>query len=131
MLYLVLSLVAIGIVTAFLGWFSYGKGDDKPVVEATVTCATCNGDNSKCELDCMTEAATKDIEYFDDEELDAYKGRSADSYSDNEAKEFEYVLETMKAEEVADWCRSLVLRGINLPNQVKDEAIMIINESRR
>ena len=70
-------------------------------------------------------------ENFDDEELDAYKGRTADSYNDDEVAEFEYVLETMKPHEVADWCRSLVMRGINLPDQVKDEAIMIINDARK
>jgi hypothetical protein len=77
------------------------------------------------------EAATKEIEYFDDEELDAYKGRAAESYNDDEVGDFEYVLETMKPHEVADWCRSLVMRGINLPEQVRDEAIMIINDTRK
>ncbi len=72
------------------------------------------------------EAAIKEIEYFDDEELDAYKGRTADSYTDDEAEEFREVLYTMRPEEVKDWNRSLILRGVNLPNQLKDEVIMMI-----
>lgn len=131
MLYLALSIIAIGIVTAAVGYFSYGKDGDETIVRPSADCATCTGENDKCELDCMMEAATKEIEYFDDEELDAYKGRTADSYNDDEVAEFEYVLETMKPHEVADWCRSLVMRGINLPDQVKDEAIMIINDARK
>jgi hypothetical protein len=27
--------------------------------------------------------------------------------------------------EIADWCRSLTLRGINLPDQIKDETFML------
>lgn len=74
----------------------------------------------------MMEAATRPIEYFDDEELDRYRGREADSYTDNEADEFAEVLHTMRQTEVADWCRSLNLRGVNLPDQLKDEAFMLI-----
>ena len=131
MLYLALSIISIGIVTACIGWFSYRKGGSADVVQPTADCATCTGENDRCELDCKLEAAVKEIEYFDDEELDAYKGRPADGYTDDEAGEFEYILETMRPEEVADWCRSLVMRGINLPDQVKDEAIMIIHDMRR
>lgn len=71
------------------------------------------------------EAATKPVEYFDDEELDAYKGRSSDSYSDDEAAEFADVLETLRAEDVKPWNRSLILRGINMPDQIKDEYIAL------
>ena len=75
------------------------------------------------------EAAIRDIEYFDDEELDAFKGRMADDYSDEEAEQFREILYSMRQEEVKDWIRSLVLRGIELPNQIKDETIMLSEES--
>lgn len=44
----------------------------------------------------MMEAATKEIEYYDDEELDTYKGRAADDYSEEEVEQFAEVLYTMK-----------------------------------
>lgn len=69
----------------------------------------------------MMEAATKDIEYFDDEELDEYKGRPSDQYTDEETEQFAEVLETLQPQEVKPWGRSLVLRGINMPNGIKDE----------
>lgn len=47
----------------------------------------------------------------------------ADDYTDEEVEEFSEVLYTMQPEEVAGWNRSLILRGINLPNQIKDEVI--------
>ena len=75
------------------------------------------------------EASTKPIEYYDDEELDSFIGRPADSYTDDEAEQFSDVLYTMRQDEVAAWCRSLNLRGIQLPNQIKDEVVMMISDN--
>lgn len=75
------------------------------------------------------EASTKEIEYFDDEELDAYKGKQANEYSDEEAEQFREVMYTMRQEEIKDWNRSLILRGINIPDQLKDEVIMLIGDN--
>lgn len=83
----------------------------------------------KCEQECMMEAATKEIEYYDDEELDAYKGRPAGSYTDQEVEEFSEVMYTMRPEEVKGWNRSLILRGINFPNRLKEELIAIIEDT--
>ncbi len=40
----------------------------------------------------MMEAATKEIEYYDDEDLDRFAGREADAYTDEEVEEFSEVL---------------------------------------
>ncbi len=72
------------------------------------------------------EASTKDIEYYDDEELDEFKGRPAESYTDEEVEIFSEVLYTLKPGEAKGWNRSLILRGINIPNQLKDELVMMI-----
>ena len=69
------------------------------------------------------KAAVKPIEYFDDEELDAYKGRPSDAYTDDETEQFAEILETLRPEEVKAWSRSLVLRNINMPDGIKDEYI--------
>lgn len=127
MIYLVIALIVLGLVSAIFGIVSHKKGEDEePLVEG-VSCNTCNGENTKCEQECMMEAATKEIEYYDDEELDRFKGRPADEYTDDEVEEFSEVLYTMKPEEVAGWNRSLILRGINLPNQLKDEVISFLS----
>lgn len=127
MTYLIIALVLLGSITAIFTLMSNKKGEEAPITEG-VTCSTCNGENSKCEQECMMEAATKDIEYYDDEELDSFKGRPSDSYTDEETEMFSEVLYTMKPEEVAGWNRSLILRGINLPNQLKDEVIAFLGE---
>ena len=69
----------------------------------------------------MLKAATEPIEYFDDEELDAYKGKASDSYNEEETAQFAEILETLRPEEVKAWNRSLILRGINMPDGIKDE----------
>ena len=36
----------------------------------------------------------------------------------------------MRSEEVAGWVRSLALRGVELPDGLKDEVVMIVSERR-
>lgn len=69
-------------------------------------------------------------EYFEDEELDRYRKRPADSYRDNEVEEFREVFYTILDEEKARWIRSLQLREIEIPNQMKDEIVLIISDLR-
>ena len=126
MLILVTILILLGVVTGVMALVMHRKDRPEPPVVEQATCATCNGDNDKCEQECMMEAATQPIEYFEDEELDAFRGRPSDSYDDDETQQFADVLYTMRQDEVAAWCRSLTLRGINLPNALKDEVVMMI-----
>lgn len=129
MLILLVALVVLGIVAAVATkMLMRGDGAESVPVNAGSDCGTCNGDNDKCEQTCMMEAAVKPVEYYDDEELDQYRGRPSDGYTDDEAEQFRDILYTMRQDEVAGWNRSLILRGINLPNQVKDEVVMLIGE---
>ena len=68
--------------------------------------------------------------YYEDEELDTYAGRSADQYSDDEADAFRDVLYTLRPDEIGGWVHSLGLRRIDLPDQVKDEVILLLEERR-
>lgn len=103
------------------------RPEDLPeVVQPEASCATCTGEDSKCEQECMMEAATKEIQYFDDEELDRYKGYASCQYDEEQADEFREVMYTMKESEVKEWVRSLTLREINVPDQIKDELIMLL-----
>lgn len=74
------------------------------------------------------KAAAEPIEYFDDEELDRFRGRAADAYTPAEEEEFREVLYTTLKREVGDWLRSLQLRGIELPEGIRDEALMLMDE---
>ena len=75
-------------------------------------------------------AVSKKIEYYDDEELDRFLGTESDAYNEKEVEEFREVLYTLKEVEVAGWIRSLQLRGIELPDALKDEAFLILGERR-
>lgn len=130
MLYLLLSLVLLGLLTALLGYVSQRRHGEQPVVQAAGDCSTCDGTDAACEQECMMEAATKPIEYFDDEELDTYRGRLPDAYTEEETEQFAEVLETLRPDEVKAWNRSLILRGINMPDGIKDEFIQLAEEDR-
>ena len=85
----------------------------------------CCGLHEVCEKDSL-RAAREDIEYYEDEELDRFRGRTA--FSEEEVEEFREVLYTMRTDEVAGWVRSLQLRQISLPDELKDEVFLIVGE---
>ena len=125
-IYLLIALLFLGVLAAIFSLLSHNKdGGPDVIMSDRSSCATCNGENTRCEQECMMEAAVKDIEYFDDEELDCFQGKSSDSYDDKEAETFRDILYSMRQEEVKEWIRSLTLRGIELPDQVKDEVMML------
>lgn len=89
----------------------------------------CCGQHAVCEKESLMAAADT-FDYFDDEELDRFRGRTPDSYTQAEEDEFREILDTTLAKEVADWVYSLEQRGIALPENVRDEALLIIGEQR-
>ena len=123
------SLLILAIIAAIATKLTKQKvGEPDVVMPTSGDCSSCAGTDDKCEQVCMMEAATKDIEYYDDEELDRFRGRQSDQYTDEEVEEFATVLYTMQPKEVKAWNRSLILREINLPNQIKDELIAMIED---
>ena len=81
-----------------------------------------------CEKGKIKRALRTDIEYFDDEELDRFRGVSPDEYGDDEVDEFREVLYTMRPSEIEDWLKSLELREVSLPNVLKDELFMLLRQ---
>jgi len=86
----------------------------------------CCGAHEVCEKDFLKADFNNGIEYYDDEELDIYKGKSSEKYTENEVEEFREILYTMQADDVKGWLKSLQLREIELPDRLKDEAFMFI-----
>ena len=93
--------------------------------------SACCGMHITCEKDSLLAAVSDKIEYFDDEDLDKFAGRAPDSYEDDEIEEFRDVLLTLIPTDIAPWARSIQLRGIELPSEVRDELLMIVAEARR
>lgn len=91
----------------------------------------CCGMHITCERDSLLASVSPEIEYFDDEELDRFAGRNAAEYTSEEIEEFREVLLTMRPDDIAPWARSIQLRGIELPDMVRDELLMIVAEARQ
>lgn len=106
---------------------------DKPVEPSPAPVSDdegCCGMHITCEKDSLLAAVSKEIVYYDDEELDTYAGRPADAYADDEIEAFRDVLLTLLPHDIAGWARSLQLRGIELPDSVKEELLLIVREER-
>lgn len=86
----------------------------------------CCGEHEVCEKGKIKRALRTDIEYFDDEELDRFRGTAPDEYDDEAVEEFREVLYTMDPREVDDWLKSLELREVALPDALKDEVFMLL-----
>ncbi len=130
------AIVAVGAVLYIHHRLSGAGGYEMPAAPAEDTAAgsgsdECCGMHITCPKDSLLAAVSEKIEYYDDEELDRFAGRPADAYVDEEADEFRDVMLTMKPEEIAGWARSLQLRGITLPADVRDELLLIVAEERR
>ena len=91
----------------------------------------CCGQHETCEKESLLSAVSRQIEYYNDEELDRFRGVESDSYTSEDIEEFREVLYTMRDDEVAGWVRSLQLRAVELPDELKDEDFLIVGERRR
>lgn len=124
----ILSVLLLGIVAAF----AYRRGSaDAPPMPLNPADMECCGQHEVCEKESLLAALSKQVEYYDDEELDRFQGRSGSDYSAAEAEEFRDVLYSMRSDEVAGWVRSLQLRQVVLPDEIKDEVYMIVGERRQ
>ena len=107
------------------------SGADQTEETSAVAGEECCGMHITCEKDSLLASVSDDIVYYDDEELDRFCGRRPDDYNDDEIEEFRGVLLTLLPEDIAGWGRSIQLRGIELPSDVRDELLMIVAEARR
>lgn len=129
--------MVLGVVSAIIGYLRNKKlqgmlerGEIDSIPEPQELTEECCGQHETCEKDSLLAAVSKGIEYYNDEELDRFKGLEGDAYSEEEVEEFREVLYTLQETEVAGWIRSLQLRNVNLPDALKDEAFLIVGERR-
>ena len=90
----------------------------------------CCGMHITCERDSLLASVSKEIEYYDDEELDTYRDRDPETYLDEEIEQFRDIMLTMQPSDIAGWARSLQLRNVPLPVAIREELIMIVAEAR-
>ncbi|MCR4921536.1 MAG: phospholipase [Bacteroidaceae bacterium] len=130
MIYLIviLSVLALGTAAAAL---HHQRSTDAPPTPPNPADMECCGQHEVCEKESLLAAVSRQVEYYDDEELDRFRGREGSDYSATETEEFRDVLYSMRSDEVAGWVRSLQLRQVALPDEIKDEVFMIVGERRQ
>lgn len=107
------------------------QGELSAFPEIITADATCCGQHELCEKDSLLAGVSKQIDYYDDEELDRFIGWRPEHYTPTEVHLFYEVFYTMQEVDVAGWVRSLQLRDIPLPNELKDEVFLILTERRK
>ncbi len=137
MIILILILIGVAIFGLTAGYFynrniqkKIERGELEEAPEVVDVDSECCGQHQICEKESLLAAVSKQIEYYDDEELDRFRGRPSDQYEEEEIEEFRDILYSMKDDEVAGWSRSLQLRGVELPDELKDELFLIVGERR-
>mgnify|MGYP003307908895 CR=1 FL=1 len=100
--------------------------ESKPIVDDSGCC----GQHLVCERETLLQS-NAEIIYYDDEELDQFAGIEPDSLPEDAAEQIRAVFRTLQEKDVPGWVRSLQLRNIQLPYDVREEALLIVRERRK
>lgn len=90
----------------------------------------CCGEHLVCERETLLQT-NAEIIYYDDEELDTLAGISPEEYTDEQYQMLRDVFNTLQAKDVPGWVRSIQLRNIQLPLDIREEALLIVVERRK
>ncbi len=134
MIILVVAIILLGLVTYYFhrrdlkreataGLQTEAKKAPEPPQE-------CCGQHLVCERDSLLAAVSKTIEYYDDEELDEWKETPADQYTPEQVELFREIFYTLRPDDVPGWVRSLQLRQIEVPEELRDEILLVVNDQR-
>ncbi len=137
-LYILIGIIVFFVLALYLSnSFQRKKGNTEeretpqPVIKLDFTSdSLCCGAHEVCEDETLIAAFEDDLEYFEDEELDRYKHRDSGGYSEWEVDEFREIFYSILDKEKQRWIRSLQMRDIAIPNQMKDEVLMIVCDIR-
>ena len=89
----------------------------------------CCGEHLVCERETLLQTNAQ-IVYYDDEELDTLAGIAPEEYTPAQRDAIRAVFNTLQESDVPGWCRSIQLRNIALPADIREEALLIVRERR-
>lgn len=123
--------IFLSLIAVFVLLKKATEKDESPAAQNEVPTddSGCCGAHEVCEKDSLLNTQNK-FEYYDDEELDQFAGMKSEEYSETDIEEFCKVFYTMRETDVVGWLKSLQLRNIELPEQLRDEALLIVKEIR-
>jgi hypothetical protein len=126
-----LIILAVTALTGLVLWLTHKPGEPAETTDAS-TPDDSTGDEECCGLHAVCEKQVAGVTaqlYYDDEELDRFAGHDPSTYTPEEIEEFREVLYTLIPSDVYPWGASLTRRNISLPLQLRDEWIMLSQES--
>lgn len=98
------------------------KQPASPVVEGG-----CCGKHAACAKNvAQTSPCDEELDYFDDEDLDRFKGKFPSDYSEEETKEFRDIFHSLLDKDRSDWLQSLEKREVAIPAALADEISGVI-----
>ena len=89
----------------------------------------CCGEHLVCERETLLQT-NAEVVYYDDEELDALAGIAPGDYTKEQHESIRTIFNTLQESDVPGWCRSMQLRHIELPSDIREEALLIVRERR-
>ena len=128
MIALIFSLVSLGLILLVFTYFQRRNKVEEAEIDIQVNDECC-GAHEVCEQDSLLNSDNKAV-YYDDEDLDVLKDIDPVNYSIDQQKQLYDVFYTLKESDVAGWLRSLQLRTIQIPFELRDEALMVVSERR-
>lgn len=128
MIALIITLLFFGLVLWIFTYFNRRNKTEETEIQINMD-GECCGAHEVCDMDTLLTSSEK-IEYFDDEELDELSEKNPYELTEAQFNQLSDVFYTLKENEVAPWLRSLQLRRIQLPIELREQALMIVSERR-
>ncbi len=118
---------------------SNSEQSERPITDSTTSNSRetasdpddgCCGEHLVCERETLLQTNAK-IDYYDDEELDTLAGIPVEDYTPQQYQMIREVFDTLQGKDVPGWVRSIQLRNIQLPLDIREEALLIVVERRK
>lgn len=127
-MFVVIGILILFVTTLWVGTYLNRRNQEEEV-EIKQVDSECCGAHEVCEKETLLNSTNK-ITYYDDEELDTLAGIDPQNFSKEQLKLLSDVFYTLKESDVAGWLRSLQMRRIALPEDLIEEALLIVRERR-
>lgn len=129
MLPLILFIVLVAVVVVLYEIRERQRAKEPEEPKTSVRPDGCCGEHLVCERETLLQT-NAEIEYYDDEELDTLAGIAPEDFTPAQHDTIAQVFYTLQESDVPGWCRSLQLRNIALPPDIREEALLIVRERR-
>lgn len=126
MFYVILIALLVGGIAVFTLYIRRNPYDELPARKGEDCGDDCTTCADLCAASRVLDTQTAAPRYFNDDELDAFAGTADDAYSEEQVETFRNVFETVAPGDVAAWVESLRRRGIEIPQALKDEVLMLL-----